>query len=156
MADTLLTSLVERIQSTASYNRGSQVAPGVVLWTDPDGQWESAVRQLRELWPSLLVLGEYNANRKTGPAIWLKCMLAKALPEADWTAEEVSVIYLPSRMVQIIERSVCYCYQTILRLVCSCNDEHHTVLIRLRHPPTTGRMLSFASHSRPTTSSRRV
>lgn len=95
MADTLLKLLAERIQSTASYNRGSQVAPGVVLWTDPDGQWASAVRQLGELWPSLLVLGEYNASRKTGPAIWLKCMLAKALPEADWAAEEVSVIYLP-------------------------------------------------------------
>ncbi len=95
MADTLLKSLVECIQSTASYNRGSQAAPGVVLWTDPDGQWESAVRQLREIWLSLLVLGEYNANRKTGPAIWLKCMLAKALPGADWAAEEVPVIYLP-------------------------------------------------------------
>jgi len=35
-------------------------------------------------------------------------------------------LYLVPRMVQIFERTVWYCYQTILRIICSCNDKRHT------------------------------
>jgi len=41
---------------------------------------------LRERLPHLLTLGPYAANCKTGPAIWLRCMIARTLPEANWPA----------------------------------------------------------------------
>lgn len=95
MSETVLSTLLERIRTAASYNRGTQLGPAVVLWTDPDGQWQPAIRQLKELLPSLLVLGDYQPERNTGPAIWLKCMLARVLPEADWPQGEIPVVYLP-------------------------------------------------------------
>ena len=91
----LLAAIKESIETASLHSKASQNAPTVVLWTDPDGQWEAAVRQLREVWHHLLTLGEHQPDRRTGPAIWIKCMLARTLPEADWAAEEIPVIYLP-------------------------------------------------------------
>ena len=45
--------------------------------------------------PELLVFGNYEPYKKKGPAIWLKCMVAKVLPEADWNKEFTPIIYLP-------------------------------------------------------------
>ena len=95
MSETVLSALLAHIRTSASYNRGTQLGPAVVLWTDPDSQWGAAIRQLKDSLPGLLVFGEYQPERNTGPAIWLKCMLARALPEADWAPGETPVIYLP-------------------------------------------------------------
>ena len=43
----------------------------------------------------MLTLGAYAPSARIGPAIWLRCLLARALPEADWPDEAVPVIYLP-------------------------------------------------------------
>ncbi len=95
MGDSVLSRLMESLQKAASYNRGLQAAPAVILWTDPEGQWDVAARQLRELWPHFLTLGDFEPSRRTGPAIWIKCMVAQTLPEADWLPDVVPVIYLP-------------------------------------------------------------
>jgi hypothetical protein len=49
---------------------------------------------MRAAHPAFLTLGDYDAAERTGPAIWLRCMLAGTLPEAP-LLEGVSVLYLP-------------------------------------------------------------
>jgi len=66
-----------------------------VLWTDQDGQWQGLARRLRELLPHLLVVGDFDPAQRRGPAIWLKCMLARTLEAADWPDDTVPVVYLP-------------------------------------------------------------
>ncbi len=43
--------------------------------------------------PGLLVLGSYDPDQRSGPAIWLKCAIAGLVPEVQF--EGVPVIYLP-------------------------------------------------------------
>ena len=50
---------------------------------------------LRDLFPALLTLGEYNPAKRQGPTIWLKSMVARRLPEANWEAVAIPIIYLP-------------------------------------------------------------
>ena len=95
MNEVVFRHLQESILKASFFNSGVQAGPAVVLWPDANHQWESAVSLLRETWSHLLTLGEYDPTRKTGPAIWLKCMITKLLPEADWTEDEIPVIYLP-------------------------------------------------------------
>lgn len=92
---TVLEALVGALERAAQYNPNDQVAPAVVLWPDKERQWEPLIPRLREALPQLLTLGAYNPEEKAGPAIWVKCMLARALPEADWPEEAVPVLYLP-------------------------------------------------------------
>ena len=95
MGDAVFRRLQESIQKASSFNSGVQAGPAVILWPDAYRQWGSAVRLLHETWPHLLILGDYDPTKKTGPAIWLKCMIAKLLPEAGWTEDEIPIVYLP-------------------------------------------------------------
>jgi hypothetical protein len=63
------------------------------LWPDKEGQWQAAMPALRKLMPSLLELGDYAPEQRRGPAIWLKCAIAGALPEV--LLDGVPVVYLP-------------------------------------------------------------
>jgi len=92
---TVLEALIAALERAAAYNANDQVAPAVVLWPDKGRQWEPLAPRLREALPQFLTLGPYNPGEKTGPAIWLKCMIARTLPEADWPEETVPILYLP-------------------------------------------------------------
>lgn len=71
------------------------VAPAAVVWTDGDGQWGELVARMRGELPTLFTLGEYDAARKTGPAIWLRCVVDRTLPDV-WPREAgVPILYLP-------------------------------------------------------------
>lgn len=50
---------------------------------------------LQESIPHLLIYGNYEPSKKQGPAIWLKCMIARVLPKASWDADAIPIIYLP-------------------------------------------------------------
>ena len=95
MTETGLVALQDSIVRCADHNKGTQSAPSAVLWTDPDEQWISAVRVLRDTWSHLLTLGDYEPERRIGPALWIKCMVARTLPEADWAPDVIPIIYLP-------------------------------------------------------------
>ena len=69
-------------------------APAAVLWTDADGQWLPLIPQLRAVLPTFFTLGTYDPPARTGPAIWLKCIVDRALPEAP-PAGETPILYLP-------------------------------------------------------------
>ena len=92
---TVLDELVQALDRASAYNPQDQVAPAAVLWTDKDRQWEAVIPRLLEARPGLLALGPYVPEERSGPAIWLRCMLERALTEADWPEETVPVLYLP-------------------------------------------------------------
>ena len=89
------TNLINSIRDAAVYDSGSLQAPVAILWPDPERQWEAIIDQLQQEMPELLRFGEYGISKRQGPAIWLKCMVGRTLPEAGWDAKLVPVIYLP-------------------------------------------------------------
>ena len=94
-AATLMEAVRESLISASRYNRGDVMPPAAVLWTDSEGQWQPLVVQLRSIIPELLTLGEYSAEEKTGPAIWLRCVLDNTLPGMNLPDKSVPIIYLP-------------------------------------------------------------
>ncbi|MCK4412361.1 MAG: BREX-1 system phosphatase PglZ type B [Candidatus Eisenbacteria sp.] len=92
---TLLEAVKTSVMEAGRFNPADVVAPAAILWTDPDGQWRPVVKQLRSLLPELLTLGEYNPNARTGPAIWLRCVIERSLPEVTLPEAATPIIYLP-------------------------------------------------------------
>ncbi len=97
---TVLEEIFRCLKKACAYNRHEQIAPAAVLWTDKERQWEPVIPVLKGTLPELLTFGSYQPDTKTGPAIWIKCMIARTIPGADWTEFDVPIIYLPgiSRM----------------------------------------------------------
>jgi hypothetical protein len=89
----LIDRLTKSLRSTTLAPDGS-LSPVAVIWTDTDGQWFPLIATLRTVLPSLFVLGQYDRATRTGPAIWLKCVVDRAVPEAP-PLEEIPVLYLP-------------------------------------------------------------
>lgn len=83
------------IRHALSHNSQTMVRPEAILWPDPERQWEQVIPVLQERLPALLVHGPYDTSRRRGPAIWIKCMVARMLPEASWGEEAIPIIYLP-------------------------------------------------------------
>lgn len=92
--DTFLDALVANLLEAARYNRNDQVAPAAVLWPDERRQWEPLLPALRIRLP-LLTLGDYAPEQRTGPSYWLRCMIARTLPEDTLPQDAVPIIYLP-------------------------------------------------------------
>jgi hypothetical protein len=92
---TVLFELVRALEHVAKYNAQDQAGPVAILWTDSDRQWERLVLRLRGALPQFLMLGSYAPAERTGPAIWIRCMIERTLPEADWPADAVPILYLP-------------------------------------------------------------
>ncbi|SDT86976.1 hypothetical protein SAMN05216296_0072 [Pseudomonas pohangensis] len=78
---TIIQALAEALISAAKVNASVQVKPAAVLWADADSQWLPVIDRLREIYPGLLGLGEYQPDAGKGPAIWLKCAVAGLIPE---------------------------------------------------------------------------
>lgn len=93
--DTLLERLIRSLGEAARHQPGEVAPPAAVLWTDADGQWRPLVPALRARMPHFIVLGSYDPTAHTGPAIWLKSVIAGALAEPKMPAGVVPVIYLP-------------------------------------------------------------
>lgn len=89
--DKVLTAL----KQAENHNSQVMVKPEVILWPDPDAQWIEVIGVLQQKLPHLLVYGSFEPSKNQGPAIWIKCMVARALPEANWDAEAIPIIYLP-------------------------------------------------------------
>jgi hypothetical protein len=70
------------------------VAPAAILWTDAEGHWLPLMPALRAVLPALYTLGRYAPGSRAGPAIWLKCIVDRTLPEAP-PPGETPVFYLP-------------------------------------------------------------
>ncbi len=92
---TVLDALLTSLRAASQYDKNDQTPPAVVLWADKDSQWQSLLPRLRAALPQLLTLGPFDPLTKTGPAIWLRPMAARALPGADWPEDVVPILYLP-------------------------------------------------------------
>jgi hypothetical protein len=90
---TMTRTVVEALQLAARGNSQAAVPAAVVLWPDKECQWQAALPALKAVMPSLCVLGTYDPEQRSGPAIWLKCAIAGLLPEVQF--DGVPVIYLP-------------------------------------------------------------
>ncbi|WP_377737484.1 BREX-1 system phosphatase PglZ type B, partial [Comamonas denitrificans] len=89
----LADALIAVLQSAAKGNSHTTTPAAAVLWPDKERQWEAALPALRKLLPGLCTLGEYAPEKRSGPAIWLKCAIAGSLPEVQ--LDGLPVVYLP-------------------------------------------------------------
>ncbi len=86
-------ALATAVTSAAKGNSHAAASAAAILWPDKDGHWQAALPALRKLLPGLCVLGPYEPEQRSGPAIWLKCAISGAL--TDIKLESVPVVYLP-------------------------------------------------------------
>src|SRR4029077_19499428 len=83
MTETLGQRIMAALRTTAqAYAAGDQVAPSVVLWPDPERLWQNVMPQMLALVPELFVLGDYATEKRTGPALWLRCIEARVVDGA--------------------------------------------------------------------------
>lgn len=116
MTDTPAHRLVTALRNTAqSYAAGDQIAPCAVLWTDPDRLWEVVISDLQMLLPELYLLGSYSPEKLTGPALWLRCIEARAVDGAP-PAGTTPILYLPGISREML-RAAEECPQELTALV---------------------------------------
>ncbi|WP_366656603.1 BREX-1 system phosphatase PglZ type B [Fodinicurvata sp. EGI_FJ10296] len=92
---TPLDALVSALHYAASYNAAAEAPPEVVVWCDANREFEPLLPALRERLPELLTYGEFDADTRTGPAVWLRAAVAGALPAVDIPEESTPILYLP-------------------------------------------------------------
>ena len=92
---TVINQWVETVRQASVYNPNTQIEPAVVLWTDKECQWQSVIHRIQAFIPELLVFGDLDVETKTGPAIWLKCVIAKTIDSVAIPEDQIPVIYLP-------------------------------------------------------------
>lgn len=99
--NTLAEALWNSLSAAAVSPEG--VAPPVaILWTDPDAQWRPLVAELSKSFPELYTLGEFIQGKRVGPAIWLKCVVERTLPDASPPVGHIPVLYLPGLSRQVL------------------------------------------------------
>ena len=91
----IIECLIKTLRDSAIFNPEVQVAPSCILWPDKDRQWEAVIPRLQSELAELLVLGDYAPESRTGPAIWLRCVIAGKAPDVTLPADRVPVFYLP-------------------------------------------------------------
>lgn len=91
----IIESLAKSICSVAVYNPETQSAPACILWPDGDRQWEAIIPRLQIELRQLLKLGIYAPEKRMGPAIWLRCVLAGKVPETVLPEGSIPIFYLP-------------------------------------------------------------
>lgn len=91
----ILSHLVEAVRSAAVYNPDVLVAPACILWPDKDRLWEPVMPLVQTALPELLIFGEFLPEKKIGPAIWLRCMLAGTVEDTVLPEDRTPVLYLP-------------------------------------------------------------
>lgn len=90
--------LLDQLERSFSHSLRSgegEAAPAALLWADADGQWAALVARLQTALPHLFVLGTYDAARRTGPAIWLRCVVDRVLEDVALEPGVVPILYLP-------------------------------------------------------------
>ncbi|MCC6543979.1 MAG: BREX-1 system phosphatase PglZ type B [Nitrospirae bacterium] len=70
-------------------------APAALLWTDAESQWQPIISALRAEMTYVYTLGPYEPAENRGPAIWLRCIVDRTLPNVAPPVGTAPVIYLP-------------------------------------------------------------
>lgn len=116
MSENLADRLASTLRTAAqAYAPGDQVAPCAVLWPDPDRLWECVLPQMQQKLPELFALGDYAADHRKGPALWLRCIEARSVDGAP-PAGTAPVFYLPGISREML-RAAEDCPQELAALV---------------------------------------
>ncbi len=89
---TFLDALAAELSRAGSYNPRDEIAPAAVLWPDAAREWEPLLPRLRQRL-TLLIFGDYAPVARSGPAAWLRCMVAGCLDDQQLPAG-TPVLYL--------------------------------------------------------------
>ena len=92
---TVVERLKASLEAASAHNPNDAEKPVAVIWTDRDAQWRPILARLRALMPQLLVLGEYEPENRTGPSIWLRCVVDRVLILPGLASHTTPVVYLP-------------------------------------------------------------
>ncbi len=91
----IIEHLLKALGSTATYNPDVQVAPVCILWPDRDRQWEAIMPRIQNELKELFILGDYDPEKRMGPAIWLRCLIADRIAEFELPPGKTPILYLP-------------------------------------------------------------
>lgn len=94
MSETVLDRLIEHLRAKDVVADG-QERPAAILWTDPKAEWQPVIELLQGRVEELLVLGDYDPATRTGPAIWIRCLVDGALREPALPEGRAPIGYLP-------------------------------------------------------------
>ena len=92
--ETMAAALVREVRRCARSPAGVE-SPAAILFTDPDREWVALRDALLAELPELLVLGDYDPEARTGPAIWIRCLVDRTLDDPALPADRPPVILLP-------------------------------------------------------------
>ncbi|MBM3459976.1 MAG: BREX-1 system phosphatase PglZ type B, partial [Armatimonadetes bacterium] len=87
-------ALTRCLRLAGAFTAGDQVSPCAILWTDAERLWEGVIEGLKPQLPELFVFGSYVPGARTGPAIYLRCIEARAL-EPALPEGLLPIFYLP-------------------------------------------------------------
>ncbi len=90
----VLNLLVDKLSGSAIYNPAIEVAPAAILWPDKNKQWHTIIPRLQQQLPQLYILGNYQPEINTGPAIWLRCVIAETIEGVSLNGQ-IPILYLP-------------------------------------------------------------
>ncbi|MCF8215293.1 MAG: BREX-1 system phosphatase PglZ type B [Chlorobium sp.] len=91
----ILQNLLTALRDAAVFNPEVQVAPACILWPDRDRQWEAVIPVLQAELPELMILGDYVPEKRSGPAIWLRCVIAGRAEDVSLPKDRAPIVYLP-------------------------------------------------------------
>ncbi|HPW09335.1 MAG TPA: BREX-1 system phosphatase PglZ type B, partial [Burkholderiaceae bacterium] len=91
----VLDHLLKAVRDAAVFNPEVQVAPACILWPDRDRQWEAVIPVLQAELPELMILGDYAPDKRIGPAIWLRCVIAGRAEDVSLPKDRTPIFYLP-------------------------------------------------------------
>lgn len=95
MGVSIYDKVLAALQQAEKHNSSLMTRPEVILWPDPENIWSQVMPVLQETRDNLFIYGSYEPQKNQGPSIWIKCMLAKSVPEATWSSKSIPTIYLP-------------------------------------------------------------
>lgn len=90
----VLDRLVEHLRSRDVVHDG-QERPVAILWTDPKQEWMDLAATLRDRLDEFLMLGAYDPHARTGPAIWIRCLVDRTLADSQLPPDRPPIVYLP-------------------------------------------------------------
>lgn len=86
--------LAQRIGDLEKQGAATLAPPVAILWSDRHEEWWEQVAVLRDRC-TVLTLGEHAPEERTGPAIWIRCMLGRTIEQDRLPPGVVPVVYLP-------------------------------------------------------------
>ncbi len=93
-AATVFDHLIEHLRAKDVALDG-QERPAAILWTDPKSEWRPIIEAMQTRLEELLVLGDYAPEARTGPAIWIRCLVDRTIDEPALPAGLAPIVYLP-------------------------------------------------------------